>query len=77
MNMTYVPTRGKLKGLTHTPYQDKEGLYVVSPARFSINYIRVKTLEEAHGYLKKGLKIRMKYKNIGASLIKLSSIQVS
>lgn len=77
MKMTYVPQRGKLAGKIHVPYQNKDGLYVVSPDRFSKNYLYVKTLEEAYQYLQKGLKIRMCHEKLAQSLITLSSLTIT
>lgn len=76
MLITYTPQTGKLKGLIHLPYKDKDGFYVVSPDRFAVSYIRVKTLDEAYEYLTKGLKIRMKHGSTGSSLIKSSSLDI-
>ena len=76
MELIYTPKTGNLAGLPHTPYQNKDGLFVVSKDRFQENYIYVKTIEEAYDYLKQGLKIRMKYENKAPSLITLSSLEI-
>lgn len=76
MKLIYIPKIGKLAGLPHVPYQNKDGLYVVSKDRFQDNYVYVKTVEEAYSYLEKGLKIRMQYDKKAPSLIKLSSLEI-
>lgn len=76
MELIYRPKSGNLAGLPHKPYQTKEGLFVVSKDRFQENYIYVHTLEEVYAYLKKGLKVRMRYENRPASLITLTSLEI-
>lgn len=77
MELVYRPKSGNFSGLPHKPYQNKDGLFVVSKNRFKENYIHVKTIEEVYEYLKKGLKVRMRYEKNPASLIAMESLEIS
>jgi len=74
-NIVYIPNTGNNAGKEHTPHLFNDGFYVVSKTRFVKDYIKVKTLEDVYEYYKKGLKVRMSYNGLRASLISPSSIQ--
>lgn len=76
MELIYRPKTGNFAGLEHHPYQNKDGLFVVSKDKFKKNYIYVNTIEEVYAYLKEGLKVRMRYGKNPASLIALESLDV-
>lgn len=75
MQITARISRGPRKGETLVPYQNKAGLYIVSPTRFEKDYMPVSSLEEVVRHLKQGLKLRMEPTFGGApSLISPKSI---
>lgn len=77
MQIQYIPKSGNFMGFIHTPFKNKDGMYIVSKDRFLENYIYVSTIEDAYYYLQQGLKIRMQYENNAPSLIKLSSLEIT
>lgn len=77
MQIQYIPKSGNFMGLIHTPFKNKDGMYIVSKDRFSENYIYVPTIQDAYSYLQQGLKIRMQYQNNAPSLITLSSLKIT
>ncbi|NIY72041.1 hypothetical protein HCZ30_06275 [Marivivens donghaensis] len=52
-------SRGPQKSEIVTPHLHEDGTYVVSPARFEEDYIRVANLEDFASQIQKGLKGRM------------------
>lgn len=77
MRVSARVARGPQKGKTLTPHLHEDGLYVLSPTRFSKDYIRVKSLDEFAEGLRKGLSGRMSSNSAkGPRLVSPSSILI-
>ena len=74
-----APYKGKKQDIqAQEPHLHTDGMYVASPSRFEVDYLRVKTIDELIALLDEGLSIRMSSKNpkTAPSLISPKSIQI-
>jgi len=70
--------RGKAAGTILTPHMHADSCYVVSPSRYEKDYIRIRSIDEARVYLRRGYSLRMSNPDVpnhrAPSLIKPASI---